>query len=633
MKEKSFSPARAVVRLAFSLIILFLPVSTVCAPWTAAELSAQDLSVNTVQVLAVEDQGVASAYGAPGSGAAMKHRWNAVYSSKFTVSGLVSESDATTGDCTFYDDGTFNCYEDEHGTDRNYSGTYVYSGTKGNKIKCFLDTHGLEEYKDMLTQWVEDMAGEEGVAISNIVLRFTSVKTPTLKISKETGIPGKAKVTLKGTISAYLAGTYVTKKFTLTSQVTFEHAPPQQVTLSVQKSGNGSGTVTSSPSGINCGSICSGTCNSGTVVTLTATAGSESTLSGWSGCDGASGNTCTVTMNQNRMIIATFSNPQGQFPNSPSNLQASAISSSSVSLRWADNSGNETGFRIERSLSLLTGFSEIATVGAGTTAYNSTGLNASTTYYYRVRAYNSAGNSGYSNTAWTVTPGGGICTPGQTRCIAGNIEGVETCNSSGTAWIASSCANWSLCSNSACHTICDITSTPAYPTACMVANQDGVNNGEWITYYDNRLAVPTYVTGRSLTDAGGRAEVNSSGQTWPYAWRIGTDDVVALQFKLNQFGLRHPRFGFKAKRTGSFSNYVNNYSVGAFNGENLIGYCIWGPASFQWDRSNCYVSSPINGNFNYSGGWNGMLLSITGDGFGASIDHLDVNYVSLSIEP
>jgi len=630
MKEKSFSPARAVVRLAFSFIILFLPVSTVCAPWTAAELPPQDLSVNTVQVLSSEDEGVASAYGAPGAGGAMKYRWKAVYSSKFTVSGLVSESDATYGDCTFYDDGTFNCYEDEHGTDRNYTGTYVYSGTKGNKINCFLDSNGLEEYKDMLTRWVEDMAGEEGIVISNISLRFTSVKTPTLKISKETGLLGKAKVTLKGTISAYLAGRYVTKKFTLTSQVTFEHAPTLQYTLSVQKSGNGSGTVTSSPMGINCGSTCSGTCNAGTVVILTATAGSGSTLSSWSGCDSSSANTCTVTVNQNRTIIATFSNPQSQLPNSPSNLQASATSSSSISLRWSDNSGNETGFRIERSLSLFTGFSEVATVGAGTTTYNSTGLNASTTYYYRVRAYNSAGNSGYSNTVWATT---GICTPGQTRCITGDIEGVETCNSSGTAWIQSSCPNWSLCSNSACHTICDITTTPAYPTACMVANRDGVNNGEWITYYDNRLAVPTYVTGRSLTDAGGAAEVNSSGQTWPYAWRIGTEDVVALQFKLNQFGLRHPRFGFKAKRTGSFSNYVNNYSVGAFNGENLIGYCIWGPASFQWDRSSCYVSSPINGNFNYSGGWNGMLLSITGDGFGASIDHLDVNYVYLSIEP
>ncbi len=307
MKEKGSYPTRAAVRLMLGLIILFLPISMVSAPWSAAELSAQELSVNTVQVLSSEDEGAASAYGAPGSGAAMKHRWNAVYSSKFTVSGLVSESDTTTGDCTFYDDGTFNCYEDEHGTDRNYTGTYVYSGTKGNKIKCFLDSNGLEEYKDMLTRWVEDMASEEGVVISNISLRFTSVKTPTLKISKETGIPGKAKVTLKGTISAYLAGTYVTKKFTLTSQVTFEQAPPQQVTLSVQKSGNGSGTVTSSPSGINCGSTCSGTCNPGTVVTLTATAGSGATLTGWSGCDSASGNTCIVTLNQNRTVSVDLS--------------------------------------------------------------------------------------------------------------------------------------------------------------------------------------------------------------------------------------------------------------------------------------------------------------------------------------
>jgi hypothetical protein len=632
MKEKGFGPARAVVRLAFSLIILFLPVCTVCAPWTATGLPDQALAMNTVQVFSDESEGAAPAYQGPGVGAVMKHKWNTNYSSQFKVSGLVSESDTTQGDCTFYDDGTFNCYEDEHGIDRNYTGTYVYSGSTGYKIQCFLDGDGLQEYTDMLTRWAEEMASEEGVVISNILLRFTSVKTPTLKISKKTGIPGKAKVTLKGTISAYLDGTYVTKKFTLTSKITFEQAP-QQVTLSVQKNGNGSGTVTSSPTGINCGSTCSGTCNPGTTVTLTAAAGSGSTLSGWSGCDSANGNRCTVTMNQSRTVTVTFSGPPNQLPNAPSNLQASAASSSSVSLRWTNNSGNETGFRIERSLSSGSGFAEIATVGAGTTTYNSIGLNASTPYYYRVRAYNSAGSSGYSNTAWATTSAGGICTPGQTRCIAGNIEGVETCNSSGTAWIAGSCPNWSLCSNSACHTICDITSTPAYPTACMVANDDGVNNGEWITYYDNRLAVPTYVTGRSLTDTGSRAEVHNSGQTWPYAWRIGTDDVVALQFKLNQFGLKHPRFGFKAKRTGAFSDRVNNYSVGAFNGENLIGYCIWGPASFQWDRSSCYVGSPVNGNFNYSGGWNGMLLSITGDGFGAPIDHLDVNYVYLSIEP
>lgn len=78
---------------------------------------------------------------------------------------------------------------------------------------------------------------------------------------------------------------------------------------------------------------------------------------------------------------------------------------------------------------------------------------------------------------------------------------------------------------------------------------------------------------------------------------------------------------------------MNNYSVGVFNGADLIGSCIWGPASFQWDTSYCYVSSPVNLQFNYSGGWNAMMLSITGDGFGHPIDLLDVNYVYLRIEP
>ena len=55
--------------------------------------------------------------------------------------------------------------------------------------------------------------------------------------------------------------------------------------------------------------------------------------------------------------------------------------------------------------------------------------------------------------------------------------------------------------------------------------------------------------------------------------------------------------------------------------------------SVSWQADDCYVGAPYNQQFNYSGGWNGMLLSITGDGFGGTIDLLDVNYVYLSIEP
>jgi hypothetical protein len=48
-------------------------------------------------------------------------------------------------------------------------------------------------------------------------------------------------------------------------------------------------------------------------------------------------------------------------------------------------------------------FKQIATVGANVTTYADTGLKASTTYRYRVSAYNSGGNSGYSNIAGATT--------------------------------------------------------------------------------------------------------------------------------------------------------------------------------------------------------------------------------------
>ena len=78
-----------------------------------------------------------------------------------------------------------------------------------------------------------------------------------------------------------------------------------QYTLSVAKTGSGAGTVTSSPSGINCGSTCSHGYTSGTQVTLSAAAASGSTFAGWSGaCSGTS--TCKVTMSAAMSVTATF---------------------------------------------------------------------------------------------------------------------------------------------------------------------------------------------------------------------------------------------------------------------------------------------------------------------------------------
>jgi len=85
-------------------------------------------------------------------------------------------------------------------------------------------------------------------------------------------------------------------------------------------------------------------------------------------------------------------------PNAPTSLTATAQKKLRIQLAWKDNANNETGFKVERSVGGVT-WTEIATLGANVTSYSSTGLTAGTTYSYRVRAYNAAGNSAYSNTA------------------------------------------------------------------------------------------------------------------------------------------------------------------------------------------------------------------------------------------
>src|SRR5688500_601773 len=89
-------------------------------------------------------------------------------------------------------------------------------------------------------------------------------------------------------------------------------------------------------------------------------------------------------------------------PSAPSGLSASAASSSQINLSWSDSSSTETGFKVERSTA-TSGWAQIGATGANATSYASTGLGAATTYSYRVRAYNSTGDSGYSNSASATT--------------------------------------------------------------------------------------------------------------------------------------------------------------------------------------------------------------------------------------
>ena len=87
---------------------------------------------------------------------------------------------------------------------------------------------------------------------------------------------------------------------TFTKQSTFE--------LSVSLRGNGSGTVTSTPSGINCSTgTCDFTFPAGTQVTLSETVGASSNFAGWGGACTGIGSTCTLTMTADQQVSATFS--------------------------------------------------------------------------------------------------------------------------------------------------------------------------------------------------------------------------------------------------------------------------------------------------------------------------------------
>src|SRR5437867_2427314 len=75
-----------------------------------------------------------------------------------------------------------------------------------------------------------------------------------------------------------------------------------------------------------------------------------------------------------------------------------------LQLTWTNNSTNEDGFKIERSTGTTGTFVQIGVTGPGVTSYTDSGLADATTYCYRVRAYNAAGDSDYTNVGCGATP-------------------------------------------------------------------------------------------------------------------------------------------------------------------------------------------------------------------------------------
>ncbi|OGW37758.1 MAG: hypothetical protein A2Y97_09030 [Nitrospirae bacterium RBG_13_39_12] len=133
-----------------------------------------------------------------------------------------------------------------------------------------------------------------GSVIVNYGANQTFTITPNANYSVANVVADGSSV---GAVTTYTF-TNVTANHTISASFT-----TNTYTLSATKAGTGS--ITSSPAGISCGSVCSYAYNSGTSVTLTATPDTSATFGGWSGVCFGTG-TCTVTMDAAKTVTATF---------------------------------------------------------------------------------------------------------------------------------------------------------------------------------------------------------------------------------------------------------------------------------------------------------------------------------------
>ncbi len=162
----------------------------------------------------------------------------------------------------------------------------------------------------------------------------------------------------------------------------------------------------------------------------------------------------------------------GGAPGTPGTPAASSVTSSSATLNWAASSGTVSSYQIERCQGAsCTNFSQVGTSTA--TTFTNSGLAASTTYRYRVRASNSSGTSSYSGIVNVTTSGGGTQPPG----TPGTLSAPSTTSSSvNLAWGASS-GNVSTyqierCTGSSCTNFNQVatSATTNYTDSGLVAN-------------------------------------------------------------------------------------------------------------------------------------------------------------------
>lgn len=204
----------------------------------------------------------------------------------------------------------------------------------------------------------------------------------------------------------------------------------------------------------------------------------------------------------------------GSPPTIPTSLSATAASSTQVNLTWTASTDvvGVTGYLIERCQG--SGCTSFAQVANGVSAsYNDTGLSASTSYSYRIRAVNAGNNvSDYSSTASAVTTGGGGDTTPPTT-PTGLSATVVSGNQINLSWTASTdnvgVTGYRIerCQGSGCSTFTQIATS-----ATNSYSNTGLTSSTSYTYRVRATDAASNLSGYSNTAS---ATTSSSGDTTP----------------------------------------------------------------------------------------------------------------------
>ena len=152
--------------------------------------------------------------------------------------------------------------------------------------------------------------------------------------------------------------------------------------------------------------------------------------------DQTRGNQALDTFFLDELFVRGVGSPGTQPPLAPTNAVAAAAGSTAINVTWDDNATSEDGYEVERSTDGVN-FALVTTTGPDATSFADGGLTPSTTYTYRVRAYNGAGPSAYSNAAQATTGAAGSfdeTAVGETS-IDGTVTGsyLDTLSANGVA--------------------------------------------------------------------------------------------------------------------------------------------------------------------------------------------------------